>query len=125
MTSIVDPEIKRFIKGKSLEQRLALSTNILSRYPERVPIIIGRGELRNTPPISKYRFLVSRDLSFGEFIGKIRKNIPKLDPTAALFFFLSNNMLIPSSAVMSSLYEKHKSEDGFLYITYSAENTFG
>jgi hypothetical protein len=27
--------------------------------------------------------------------------------------------------LMSSIYEEHKDEDGFLYITYSGENTFG
>jgi len=26
---------------------------------------------------------------------------------------------------MSSIYEEHKDEDGFLYIAYSGENTFG
>ena len=26
---------------------------------------------------------------------------------------------------MSSIYEEHKDEDGFLYMTYSGENTFG
>ncbi|KAI5447209.1 Autophagy- protein 8C-like, variant 2 [Lathyrus oleraceus] len=29
------------------------------------------------------------------------------------------------SALMSALYEEHKDEDGFLYMTYSGENTFG
>lgn len=31
----------------------------------------------------------------------------------------------PAAALMSSVYEDHKDEDGFLYITYSGENTFG
>jgi len=26
---------------------------------------------------------------------------------------------------MGSIYEEHKDEDGFLYIAYSGENTFG
>jgi len=26
---------------------------------------------------------------------------------------------------MSAIYEEHKDEDGFLYVTYSGENTFG
>ena len=26
---------------------------------------------------------------------------------------------------MSATYEEHKDEDGFLYVTYSGENTFG
>lgn len=32
---------------------------------------------------------------------------------------------MPAAALMSSIYEDHKDEDGFLYITYSGENTFG
>lgn len=27
--------------------------------------------------------------------------------------------------LMSNIYDKHKSDDGFLYMTYSGENTFG
>ncbi len=30
-----------------------------------------------------------------------------------------------TAAMMSSIYEEHKDEDGFLYFTYSGENTFG
>ena len=33
--------------------------------------------------------------------------------------------LPPSGALMSNIYLKHKDEDGFLYICYSGENTFG
>lgn len=32
---------------------------------------------------------------------------------------------VDAAALMSSVYEDHKDEDGFLYITYSGENTFG
>jgi GABA(A) receptor-associated protein len=30
-----------------------------------------------------------------------------------------------AAAAMSAIYEEKKDEDGFLYITYSGENTFG
>lgn len=30
-----------------------------------------------------------------------------------------------AAAMMATVYEDHKDEDGFLYITYSGENTFG
>ena len=30
-----------------------------------------------------------------------------------------------SSASMGSIYAEHKDEDGFLYVAYSGENTFG
>lgn len=30
-----------------------------------------------------------------------------------------------AGALMSSVYEEKKDDDGFLYVTYSGENTFG
>lgn len=30
-----------------------------------------------------------------------------------------------SGAIMSAIYEEKKDDDGFLYVTYSGENTFG
>ena len=35
-------------------------------------------------------------------------------------------IIVPhSSASMGSIYAEHKDEDGFLYVAYSGENTFG
>lgn len=34
-------------------------------------------------------------------------------------------LLACAAAAMSTIYEEKKDEDGFLYITYSGENTFG
>jgi GABA(A) receptor-associated protein len=30
-----------------------------------------------------------------------------------------------AAGLMSAIYDEHKDEDGFLYVTYSGENTFG
>ena len=53
----------------------------------------------------------------------MRKRI-KLAPEKAIFIFV-NNVLPPTAALMSQIYAEHKDEDGFLYITYSGESTFG
>ena len=53
----------------------------------------------------------------------IRKRI-KMSSEKAIFIFI-NSVLPPTAALMSSIYEEQKDEDGFLYITYSGENTFG
>lgn len=53
----------------------------------------------------------------------IRKRI-KLAPEKALFVFV-NNVLPPTSALMSTIYDEHKDADGFLYITFAGENSFG
>ena len=37
----------------------------------------------------------------------------------------ANSFLGSLGAIMSAIYEEKKDVDGFLYITYSGENTFG
>ena len=63
------------------------------------------------------------DLSVGQFVYVIRKRI-KLPSEKAIFIFI-NDILPPTAALMSTIYEEHKDEDGFLYVLYSGENTFG
>ena len=53
----------------------------------------------------------------------IRKRL-NLDAEKALFFLIQNT--IPtSSALISSVYDDNKDDDGYLYVIYSSENTFG
>jgi GABA(A) receptor-associated protein len=60
---------------------------------------------------------VPADLTVGQFVYVIRKRI-KLSPEKAIFIFV-DEVLPPTAALMSSIYEEHKDEDGFLYITYA------
>ena len=90
------------------------------------------------------RFLVPADITVGKFVYEIRKHM-KLSPEKAIFLFV-NNVLPPTgknippfaantnphdtpplstAELMSHIYNKYKDADGFLYITYSGENTFG
>ncbi|KAK9202499.1 hypothetical protein WN944_017710 [Citrus x changshan-huyou] len=68
-------------------------------------------------------YLVPADLTVGQFVYVIRKRI-KLSAEKAIFIFV-DNVLPPTGAIMSTIYDEKKDEDGFLYVTYSGENTFG
>jgi len=48
----------------------------------------------------------------------------RLNQEQAIFLFV-NDMLPSSSALVSALYAQNKDPDGFLYMTYSAETSFG
>jgi GABA(A) receptor-associated protein len=85
---------------------------------------------------------VPSDLTIGQFVYVIRKRI-KLSPEKAMYvdyyvlitrFIFINDVIPPSSSLLSQVYTEHKDEDGFLYpvylansryIVYSSENTFG
>ena len=48
----------------------------------------------------------------------------KLNAEHAMFLFI-NGLLVSNSETVGHIYHQHKDEDGFLYITYTSENTFG
>eukprot|EP00897_Mesotaenium_endlicherianum_P001140 jgi/Mesen1/11026/ME000098S10413 len=112
-----------FKQEHSLDKRQAEAARIRDKYPDRIPVIVEKARKSDIPDIDKKKYLVPADLTVGQFVYVIRKRI-KLNPEKAIFIFV-DNILPPTAALMASIYEEHKDQDGFLYITYSGENTFG
>jgi len=112
----------KFQNNNSYDKRLGESSTISEKYPERVPIICER-ICKNVPELKRTKYLCPRDLSFANFMYVIRKRM-KLEPEKALYLFV-NNKMIPCSKVLGEIYEKEKDADGFLYIRYGGESTFG
>ncbi|XP_021889078.1 autophagy-related protein 8B-like, partial [Carica papaya] len=84
---------------------------------------VEKAERSDVPDIDKKKYLVPADLTVGQFVYVVRKRI-KLSPEKAIFVFVKNT-LPPTASLMSAIYDENKDEDGFLYMTYSGENTFG
>lgn len=110
-----------FKKQFTLEKRKLECKRILQRYPDRVPVIAtSQSPLRS---MIRFKFLSPADLSLGQFVPNLRKQVD-VKPEEALFIFV-NNTSPPMSALMGQIYKSHKDEDGFLYITITSENAFG
>lgn len=84
--------------------------------PSNQQVICEKVEKSDIATIDKKKYLVPADLTVGQFVYVIRKRI-KLSPEKAIFIFV-DEVLPPTAAIMSSIYEEHKDDDGFLYITY-------
>ncbi|RDA86628.1 hypothetical protein CP532_1049, partial [Ophiocordyceps camponoti-leonardi (nom. inval.)] len=113
----------KFKDEHPFEKRKAEAERIRQKYADRIPVICEKVEKSDITTIDKKKYLVPSDLTVGQFVYVIRKRI-KLSPEKAIFIFVEE-VLPPTAALMSSIYEEHKDDDGFLYITYSGENTFG
>jgi len=107
----------------SFENRCKESNNIVTKYPERIPVVVEKLKNSDVVDIDKTKFLVPYSLTMGQFAYVIRKRM-KLPPEKAIFLFINNNIPMQSS-LMSSIYDESKDKDGFLYIKYAGENTFG
>ena len=114
-----------FKEDHTFEARLKESNKIRDKFPGRIPLIAERAErCINIPEIDKCKFLAPCDLTIGQFIYIIRRRIT-LPSEKALFLFISGNVLPISSMLISEAYSIYADPDGFLYVRYSGENTFG
>ncbi len=108
---------------RSLEERQSESRTMCQRYPDRIPIVIEPKD-NSTPQIDKRKYMTPRGLTFAQLFYVVRKRM-NLKKEQALFFFIENNTLLVQTNTVENVYTKHKNEDGFLYVRYSIENTFG
>ncbi|XP_065272472.1 gamma-aminobutyric acid receptor-associated protein-like 2 isoform X1 [Emys orbicularis] len=137
-----------FKEDHALEHRCVESAKIRAKYPDRVPsfflhahidkiykcsytnarslntkVIVEKVSGSQIVDIDKRKYLVPSDITVAQFMWIIRKRI-QLPSEKAIFLFVDKT--VPqSSLTMGQLYEKEKDEDGFLYVAYSGENTFG
>lgn len=111
------------------EKRCLESRRILEKYSDRVPVICDRLKNSDLPQIEKTKFLVPGVMLCNEFKYIIHKHIYQRDSSErhaeqTIYLFV-NNTAPKASKLMSEIYDEKKSDDGFLYMTYSAENTLG
>jgi GABA(A) receptor-associated protein len=107
-----------------LEERQTQSFRLIKRFPDKYPVIIDRCSRRD-PGLDKNKYIIPNDQTLSQIMYLIRKRL-RLRPEQAIFFFfegslLSGNMTLSQLHHLCSL----KKNDGFTYLLYSLENTFG
>ena len=105
-------------------ERVKKSQLILEKYPDRVPLIIQPSKTdRDAYPIDKSKYITPRDLSLLQLQQIIRKRI-HFPAEKAMYMFI-NNKIFPITSIIGPVYDANKDTDGFLYVTYCQESTFG
>ena len=111
-------------KNNNIDKRIIEFKKIKQKYPERIPVIIEPNwESKKLKVIDKSKYLVENDLTVAQLLFVIRKRV-ELEPQEAIYLFF-NNKFYPTSELIKNIYNTEKDEDGFLYVKYIMENTFG
>ena len=118
----------KYKKNTTLEERLVKSSKMISLYPDRIPVIVEMSPSSFSYNIymkacHKIKYLVPYNITMGQFIQILRDKI-KIDSSIALFFFI-NNKVFPITSLIGDIYKNNADEDGFLYIEFCEESTFG
>ena len=122
------PSTSNYKKSTPLEERKKKSFKMTSLYPDRIPVIVEMSPSSAsyntyTTASHKIKYLVPYDITMGQFIKILRDKL-KLESSVALFFFI-NNKVFPITSLIGNIYKENADEDGFLYIEFCEESTFG
>ena len=114
-----------FQQSLDFESRSSESKRICAKFPGRVPVIVERSKSSpSLPQIDKPKFLAPKELTVGQFMFVVKRRL-KLSSEQAMYLLANDAVLINTSSSMCDVSEKYRNKDGFLYVTYSIENTFG
>lgn len=114
-----------FKNNFTFEDRYRESMRVLNKFPDRIPIICERSlnASNDCPYIDRKKYLVPKELTLGQLLYVIRKRL-KISSEKTIFLIINNNIL-SSTLILGYIYHMYKDPDGFLYVTYTYENTFG
>lgn len=97
---------------------------VLRKYPTKVPVMVQK-DIRCTliADLPKRKFIVPKDLQISDFLYYIRRQL-QVPEFESIFIFV-NDSLPSLNHTIGMLYEEEKDNDGFLYLYFTTESTFG
>lgn len=110
---------------RTYSQRQNDAAEIRETHPEQIPLIIEKYcREKNLPQMDQIKFLVAKNLTMCELQGVIRRRL-HLQSTRSLYLIVNNRSVVSNSTLLCEVYERDKDDDGFLYMTYASQETFG
>jgi hypothetical protein len=104
-----------------LEQRIKETTQLLKKYPHKIPVYIDIP--KNDIILEKRKYLVDNNISLMNLQVLLKKSI-NISSTEGVYMLI-NKQLMTGSTEIGTIYKNNKNEDGMLYIQLLKENTFG
>uniref|UniRef100_A0A914DN69 Autophagy-related protein n=1 Tax=Acrobeloides nanus TaxID=290746 RepID=A0A914DN69_9BILA len=98
---------------------------IHQKYSDKIALIVEKFKSeKRLPDLVRCQFVVPRNTTVGQLQHIIRQKIGD-NRNMPVYILVANKELPSLTTTMASLHERFHDEDGFLYIAFSSEDSFG
>jgi len=77
------------------------------------------------PDLPKSKFIINTDLTLAQFKSCLLKNKRIHEKYSYNLFINGRELINPNAETVGDVYERFRDPDGFLYILYTDQETFG
>lgn len=107
----------------TFDVRKKKSNDIITKYPDKVCVILENGD-NTIPELNNSQFLLDRNVTIGQLLYILRKRA-QIEQYDSIYLFIENGYIPISSDKIGKIYDKYVDADGFLYMSFCREKTFG
>ena len=120
--------IQTFKESTDYVKRLKKSKYLLENFNDRIPVIIERSKKdKHLKNIDVSKYLIPVNMTILNVLILIRQKLT-ITEEQSIYIMVNNNdtnVLLSPTQSLEYIYNNYKCNDGFLYLEYCGENTFG
>jgi GABA(A) receptor-associated protein len=117
--------MKKFVTNIKFDVRKGDTDRMIAKYPGSIPIYVSKGvRSNNIEDYGSKKFMVKREMTGITLLQSVR-NALKIKTNEAVYLMVNDIEMILLSLSIGNLYDKYKSDDGYMYVSYYGENAFG
>ncbi|CDW74534.1 UNKNOWN [Stylonychia lemnae] len=114
-----------FKQRNPLDKRVKWAEQALEQYPHKYPLIIERAaDQSKIIELTNPKFLMPKVFKVSEVQTIIRKKL-QLTREQNIFLLANGKHIMKQDQTLMQVYDRHRDDDGFLYIQYALEQTMG